>query len=558
MDVVDASQFTLLDYSFFVIVFVISAATGLYYAIKTRKKVTSVDDYLLGGRTMKLLPVACSLTATSLSATTLVGAPAEIYAYGTHTWMFSFCLAVTAVVTCYVFLPIFVELKLTSSFKYFELRFTRRIRVLASGLFILTGFLSLASTVYVPALTFKQVTGVDVYVTVTVLSLLCSSYTAIGGFRAVVWTDVSQLVLMIGSYITVAVVGIQATGGFINVVESANRGGRIIIANTNNLNSRSALPAYISSITLTFIYHFGISQAVFQRYLSLPTLREMRISAWFFCIVGTIFTLMGALLGIIIYANYETCDPHAAGVIEKLDQIVPHFIQEKAYLFQGFNGIFIAGIFSASLSTTSSLLNAMSGVIYEDFISQKLPNLKSSTSNRIMKSLVLFLGIIQIGMIFLVERMGMILQITLQCVALNTAALLTLFILGTMFPKSNGKSAMFGSVTAVVTIMTLILGSSYKKPEPTLPFRTDGCSNYNSTTVEFGVEEEVPEDVFWIFRLSYVYFGLVGTLVGVGIGYLTSLICGGSPVKDQRLLATFIRRKLIPEETRLTTVNNET
>ncbi|GAB0092679.1 hypothetical protein DMENIID0001_077070 [Sergentomyia squamirostris] len=230
MGVEDKGHFSLIDYSFFVIVFVVSAAIGLYYAIKTRRKDVSVDDYLLGGRKMKLLPVACSLTATSLSGTTLVGTPAETYAHGTHAWMFWFNLAATAILMSYVFSPIFIELKLTSIFKYFELRFSRKVRFLASGIYILTGFVFLSSTVYVPALTFQRVTGVNIYITVTVLSLLCTSYTAFGGFKAVVWTDVIQLLLMIGSYVTVIIIGIQAAGGVENVFESAERGGRIVIA----------------------------------------------------------------------------------------------------------------------------------------------------------------------------------------------------------------------------------------------------------------------------------------------------------------------------------------
>ncbi|XP_055691271.1 sodium-coupled monocarboxylate transporter 1-like [Lutzomyia longipalpis] len=225
----DRGQFTLLDYSFFVIVFVASAAIGLYYAVKSRKTITTVDDYLLGGRKMGLFPVTCSLIATSITGATIVGQAAEAYAYGSHTWMNAFSLVLMAFVVPTVFLPIFSELRLTSSFKYFELRFSRRVRLLASGLFLFTGLIFLPITVYVPALTFQRVTGVNTYATVIILSLLCAFYTSIGGFKAVIWTDVVQLGLVIASCAIVATIGVGSVDGVENVFAAAKRGDRIII-----------------------------------------------------------------------------------------------------------------------------------------------------------------------------------------------------------------------------------------------------------------------------------------------------------------------------------------
>lgn len=228
MEVLDHGQFTALDYCFFVIVFCISAAIGLYYAFKARNTVVTVDDYLLGGRNMAIFPVVCSLIATTISGSSIVGLAAEAYAYGTHIWMFAVTMLTMPIVVSWIFLPIFSQLKLSSCFKYFELRFNRRVRLLASGIFLLTSLIFLPVTVYVPALSFQKVTGLDTYVTVVILSLLCTTYTAIGGFKAVIWTDVLQLAMIFLSSVIVAVVGINSANGLSNVLSAANRGGRII------------------------------------------------------------------------------------------------------------------------------------------------------------------------------------------------------------------------------------------------------------------------------------------------------------------------------------------
>ncbi|GAB0090909.1 hypothetical protein DMENIID0001_056870 [Sergentomyia squamirostris] len=546
MDIFDTEKFSLLDYSFFVLVFFVSAGIGLYYAIQSRR-VNTVDQYLLGGRKMGLLPVCCSLVATSVSGFAVIGLPAEAYAYGTYTWIYIIQTLIMAALMHSVFLEVFFELKLTSCFKYFEMRFNRKVRLLASGIFLFCGLLYLPVTVYTPALTFQRVTGVNVYVIVIVLSVLCASYTAIGGFKAVVWTDVVQLLLMISSLIIVLVVGTQSVG-FDKVVQAAKRGERIVFM-YDNLNSRTSAFGMIFSNTLIIIYQSGFNQANLQRYLSLSDIINMKISVWFLAVTFSLIVCLVTFLGPVMYANYETCDPLRAGLIKKMDQILPHFVQEKASLFLGFNGIFIAGIFSASLSTTSSYLNAMSGIVYEDFISQRFPNLSDQTANRIMRNLVLVLGVLQIAFVFFIEMMGTIFQITIQCVALLSSTMITLFFLGMLFPKANSKGATVGALTCMIGVLTLIIGGLNNKPEPTLPLRTDGCElGLNTTSILPQVLKSSEDDTFWLFRLSFVYYTLVGTVIGITVGYLTSLATGGQRVKNQKLLAVFLRVHELQEE----------
>ncbi|XP_055701883.1 sodium-coupled monocarboxylate transporter 2-like [Phlebotomus papatasi] len=466
--------------------------------------------------------------------------------------MYSISLLFVPFVLPTVFLPIFNELKLTSSFKYFELRFNRRVRLLASGIFLLTGLLVLPVTVYVPALTFQRVTGLNTYITVTVLSLLCASYTAVGGFKAVIWTDVVQLALIIASYIIVTVIGIQEIGGIQNVIEAGNRGGRIIFLNLENFNTRSSFPGYVFSISLMSIYQYGLNQTNLQRFLSLSNIRKMTISTCILIFIFVMIILGCMLLGIVIYANYETCDPLKAGIIRKVDQIFPHFVQDKASLFLGFNGIFIAGIFSASLSTTSSYFNAMSGIIYEDFISHRFPGNLQSTASKFMKFTVIILAFVQIILVFFIEKMGMIAQMTIQIYSMNAGALLTLFTLGAVVPKANSVGAQVGAITAILSVLTLMIGSIGRIAEPNLPFRTDGCNNnltaFNSTIVNYSTQLNDSEEIFWLFRVSYMYYALIGVFLGITSGYIASILTGGNTIEDQRLLAPFLRRKPYAEE----------
>lgn len=74
------------------------------------------------------------------------------------------------------------------------------------------------------------------------------------------------------------------------------------------------------------------------------------------------------LIGLIIYANLFDCDPYKAGLVRKLDQVVPYFVMRVSAQVPGIPGLFIAGLFSGGLSSMSGALNTLSCVIYDDFL----------------------------------------------------------------------------------------------------------------------------------------------------------------------------------------------
>lgn len=81
---------------------------------------------------------------------------------------------------------------------------------------------------YVPALAFAQVSGFNLHLIACLTSVICIFYTTVGGLKAVVWTDTLQFLLMVGGIVAVTILGLSATGGFWNVWETSDAGGRLI------------------------------------------------------------------------------------------------------------------------------------------------------------------------------------------------------------------------------------------------------------------------------------------------------------------------------------------
>lgn len=140
-----------------------------------------------------------------------------------------------------------------------------------------------------------------------------------------------------------------------------------------------------------------------------------------------------------MYALYSDCDPLSLGLVAKMDQMVPYFVMDVTRNFPGLPGLFVAGIFSASLSTLSSVLNSAAGTVYEDFLRDRFPNKTEAQASTIMKWLVVVLGVINLGMTFLVEKLGSILSLSISFGGVTAGPLLGVFTMGMLYKKGNAK-----------------------------------------------------------------------------------------------------------------------
>lgn len=205
-----------------------SALIGIYFGFISKNKQNNTEEYLLGGKQMNFFPIAASLIASHISGITLMSIPAEMYANGSQYMVMVISAVAVGIALSFVYLPVFYELQLTSSFHYLEMRFDKSVRRTASLIYAFSVIIFIPIVVYVPALAFSQVSGINLHVITVVTSVICVFYTTVGGLKAVVWTDTLQFILMLGAIICVIVLGLDTTGGIMNVWHSADRGGRLI------------------------------------------------------------------------------------------------------------------------------------------------------------------------------------------------------------------------------------------------------------------------------------------------------------------------------------------
>nr|CAD7438391.1 unnamed protein product [Timema bartmani] len=234
-------------------------------------------------------------------------------------------------------------------------------------------------------------------------------------------------------------------------------------------------------------------------------------------------------IGLIIFATYHDCDPLTTKKIKKIDQILPYYVMDTVANVPGLPGLFIAGIFSASLSTLSSTMNCLSGTIYEDFIFPFIRENKrlQSRAHIILKITVAVIGLVCIAMVFIVERLGGVFE-----------------------------GALVGTTTSFLLMSWMSLGAQHAMASgsfsfPQLPLSVESCDDFNGTQSYYpkhqaGSQRTTPDnsEVFILYRVSFMLYSVVGTLLVLIVGLLVSWVTGFTDpdLLDQRLIVPFMKK----------------
>lgn len=306
---------------------------------------------------------------------------------------------------------------------------------------------------------------------------------------------------------------------------------------------RTSFWTYWIGLSFGWTAKLGVSQCCVQRFLSVKNINEAKKAVYVFVLGFSLIKISSVVLGLTIYAKYAECDPMISKKIKKIDQILPFFVMDVASKLPGLPGVFISGVFSASLSSMSSSLNTISGSIYEDFIRHNFPNFSEKRASDIMKILVVLIGIIILALVFVVEQMGQVFPLCFAINGLFSGALFGIFTAGMFSRRINSKGVIAGAVGSFLTLCVIVSGSfTFKKSKLSLPISTSGCEHpYNNTVITTNVPEV--DDVPLVFKLSFMYYILFGTIILFVIALPVSHFTGGCAPFDERLLTPICRSR---------------
>ncbi len=376
--------------------FVTITAIGLYMGRRER----SLNDFALGGRRVPWWAVMASIIAAETSAATFLGAPGEGYTKKSFAYVqLVLGLIIGRLVVGHVFLKPYFTYKVYTVYDYLGVRFGPLTKGYVSALFLFMRTLASGTRLFIPSLVmvlayrmfvaggqvhFSQqaVTTVGPYlIAIIVLTIVTCLYTAVGGIKAVIWTDVIQACLMFGGALIAIATLLHHVGGLGEVVRAVpqltTHEGYFLhgfeasaIAQWQAGHHLSAMGAwdYVKMIlasdytlfsaligaTLGNMAAFGTDQDMVQRMLTAENHQKARRSLITAAFMDVPIASAFVFIGILLFAFYQkdsTYQPAATADIfgSYILNVMP----------VGIRGLVLAGIFATAMGSFSAALNAL-------------------------------------------------------------------------------------------------------------------------------------------------------------------------------------------------------
>ncbi|XP_049508352.1 sodium-dependent multivitamin transporter [Panthera uncia] len=530
------SAFSLVDYVVFALLLVLSLAIGLYHAFRGWGRHT-VGQLLMADRKMGCLPVALSLLATFQSAVAILGVPSEIYRFGTQYWFLGCCYFLGLVIPAHVFIPVFYRLHLTSAYEYLELRFNKAVRICGTVTFIFQMVIYMGVVLYAPSLALNAVTGFDLWLSVLTLGIVCTIYTALGGLKAVIWTDVFQTLVMFLGQLVVIIVGSTRVGGLGNAWEVASQHGLIsgIELNPDPFVRHTFWTLAFGGVFM-MLSLYGVNQAQVQRYLSSRTEKAAILSCYAVFPCQQVVLCMSCLIGLVMFAYYQKYPMSSQQAQAAPDQFVLYFVMDLLKGLPGLPGLFVACLFSGSLSTISSAFNSLATVTMEDLIRPWFPQFSEVQAIMLSRILAFGYGLLCLGMAYISSQMGPVLQAALSIFGMVGGPLLGLFCLGMFFPCANPPGAIVGLLAGLVMAFWIGIGSIVTKmafgvaPSPSNISSFSLPSNLTTvamTTLMPSTTRSRPTGLQRFYSLSYLWYSAHNSTTVIVVGLIVSWLTGG-------------------------------
>jgi SSS family solute:Na+ symporter len=434
----------------------------LCLAFKSSKGQRTNQDYFLGARSMNWWVVGISMFATSFSSISFLGLP-QRGAYQDFSFYLTllFIPLVITPILWWIFIPVFVRLRVSSGYEYLGTRFGSPMQQIGSALYCLYAIGWMGTMLYALALTLQTVMGLSdaqYYAALVGIGAVATIYTAMGGLKAVIWTDVLQAGVLGGAIVLILVLAVgRINGGWSAFWAIGTEYSKFqlfhlnsdLLAVENFTNKNSVFTAAAFGMFM-YLPGYAVSQNMIQRYVCAGSQSGGRkivvLNAVINSGLGFLFLLVGTAI-FVFYSQTGGSGLPAAGIdLANEDQILPHFVTTQLPAI-GLVGLILAGLFAAAMSTVDSGINGVTSTIVFDWLSgNELPV-------RLSRVLTSILGATVIAAALLVPFIGdTVIGIINAIAGTCLGILLGVYLLGMLVPRANLHGVLIGLSVGVVCL----------------------------------------------------------------------------------------------------------
>ncbi len=422
------------------------------FGIRFRRGQQNIRDYFLGGRTAPWWALAFSIVATETSTLTIIGTPALAFAGNLTFLQLVFGYVVGRVIIVLVFIPRYFRGEFYTAYQLIEKRFGRRMKAVAAATFLLTRGLAEGVRIAAIGLVVSVAFGTGQRTSVILIMLLTLVYTFEGGMKAVIWTDVIQLVLYFTGFVTAFFLLLHGfPGGWAQISHMAAAAGdkfRVFdfaFSLTNAAKTYTFWSGVLGGAFLTMASH-GTDQTIVQRLLAARSERESKLallaSAGIVLVQFTLFLVLGVML--YAWSGAPAVVPGAS-----YDSVFPEYVVREMPI--GLRGLLIASIFAVAMSNASGSLNSLAASTVVDFYQLRGKAADQGHFLKLSRRLTLAWGAVLV--VLGTMNWGPVLVAGLTIASITFGSLLGLFLLGFYNRRATPRGALVGMFAGLALML---------------------------------------------------------------------------------------------------------
>jgi SSS family transporter len=453
-----------------------------------RKRQQTLHDYFLGGRRLPWWAIALSVVSAETSILTIISTPGIAYRSNLAFLQLVAGYLVARVVVSLVLIPRYFAGELFTAYQLIEQRFGRGLRIFTAALFLATRALAEGVRVFAISIVMEVIFKTGVLASVLIITALTLFYTFEGGFTAVIWTDVIQLLIYLsGTGLALALALGAIPGGWTEVVRLGHLAGNKFAVFDFHFNWHEPYLFWSGVVGGTFLTtaSHGTDQLIVQRLLAARNRGQSQLALLSSGLVILFQFGLFLLVGVVLYGFYQHFP--SATPFGRTDQIFPTFVVTR--LPRGLAGLVIAAILAAAMANLSAAFNSLTSSSVVDFYKPFVrPGADEKHYLRVSRGMTLAWG----GVLVLIALVAQhfqrsVLELALTIASVPYGSMLGIFLLGVLTRRATSRGTLCGALLGLVALC-LVMGFS---------------------------------SAAWTW---YVAIGTVVTFVG---GWLASLVVGG-------------------------------
>lgn len=460
-------KFGLIDTIVFALYCIMIIVVGLWVSREKKGVKKDSKDYFLASKALPWWAVGASLIASNISAEQFIGMSGSGFKIGMGIASYEFMAALTLIIVAWFFLPIYLQRGIYTMPQFLEQRFDKRVKsVMAIFWLLVFIFVNLTSILYLGALAIENMMGIDLVWGILFLAVFALCYSLYGGLKAVAWTDVIQVLFLIGGGLVTTYIALELLGaGDVMVgikevsVRASDKFKMILSEGDPNYKDLPGLGVLLGGLWVANLYYWGCNQYIIQRALAAKSVNQAQMGLIFAGFLKLLLPIIVVVPGIVAFVMVKD------GMIPDIGKPDNAYPMLLSMIPTGIRGLAFAALVAAIVSSLASMMNSISTIftmdIYTTYFNQEVSETGKVKVGRISSAVALGIAICVAPMLSDLDQAYQYIQ---EFTGFVSPGALAVFLAGFFYKRATANGALAAAVG------TFVFSVLFKLLLPQMPF----------------------------------------------------------------------------------------